>query len=212
MQRASQTDGLGGVAAALRRCGVGLLALSLVPLISGCGGSSRALEAAAGLVAGISEGAAPDQLTRGVRTDYPYIDEVGSVRFVSSLLEVPERWRDRAGRVELASAPPLRPADRTAELERRRERARAVVAASVPARSNLDVQLYYASWCGFCRKAKAHLDDRGVDYVLRNVDDPDTQAELVARTGSRSIPVLDVGGEFVRGYNAAAIDRLLEKL
>lgn len=212
MQSATKTDGPRGMAAALRRCGVWLLALSLLPLLAGCGGSSRALEAAAGFVADVSEGAVPDEPTGGVRTYYQYIDEGGSVRFVSSLLEVPEPWRDRAGSVELASATPLRPADRTAELERRRERARAVVAASVPARSNLDVQLYYASWCGFCRKAKAHLDDRGVDYVLRNVDDPDTQAELVARTGSGSIPVLDVGGEFVRGYNAVAIDRLLEKL
>ena len=44
------------------------------------------------------------------RVFYQYTDESGDVRFVQSLLEVPEAWRDRAGRVELAAVPPTSPA------------------------------------------------------------------------------------------------------
>ncbi len=42
---------------------------------------------------------------------YQYTDEGGAVRFARSLLEVPEDWRDRAGRIELAVPPPTSPAE-----------------------------------------------------------------------------------------------------
>ncbi len=42
---------------------------------------------------------------------YQYLDETGRVRFANSLLQVPEEWRERAGRVELAGIPPQSPAE-----------------------------------------------------------------------------------------------------
>ena len=42
---------------------------------------------------------------------HQYVDELGHVRFAASLLEVPEQWRDRVGRVELAGTPPATPAE-----------------------------------------------------------------------------------------------------
>jgi len=41
---------------------------------------------------------------------YQFVDDQGEVRFVSTLHEVPEAWRDRAGRFELAGLPPTSPA------------------------------------------------------------------------------------------------------
>ncbi|MEZ4218012.1 MAG: glutaredoxin family protein [Myxococcota bacterium] len=145
----------------------------------------------------------------GLRTYYQFLDDRGSVRFVASLDEVPPEWRDRAGRVEMASAPPARPADRRAAQAATRERAREAVASRVAARAGGDVVLYYADWCGYCRKAKAHLDGKGVAYELRDVDIAAVKSELVAKTGSGGIPVLDVGGQYVRGFDPGAIDRLL---
>jgi hypothetical protein len=42
---------------------------------------------------------------------YQYVDETGAVRFTQNPWEVPEAWRDRAGRIELDVAPPNTPAD-----------------------------------------------------------------------------------------------------
>lgn len=42
---------------------------------------------------------------------YQYIDEAGAVRFTQNPWDVPEAWRDRAGRIELDVAPPNTPAD-----------------------------------------------------------------------------------------------------
>ena len=41
---------------------------------------------------------------------YQYVDDHGDVQFVPTLHEVPEAWRARAGRVEMAAAPPQSPA------------------------------------------------------------------------------------------------------
>ena len=41
---------------------------------------------------------------------YQYTDDSGTVRFASTLHEVPEAWRERAGRFELAGLPPTSPA------------------------------------------------------------------------------------------------------
>lgn len=44
------------------------------------------------------------------RTYYQYVDEAGEVRFVPTLHQVPEAWRAKAGRVEIAALPPDSPA------------------------------------------------------------------------------------------------------
>jgi glutaredoxin len=144
----------------------------------------------------------PDE---GTRIYYQFIDEGGRVRFVERLEDVPERWRANAGFVEMSSPPPLTPADARATIARRMESTRKQGAAAPP-----KVLLYYANWCGYCRKAKAHLDRRGVPYEIRNVDVYAVKKELRAKTGRTGIPVLDIDGRILQGYRAASLDAMLD--
>jgi glutaredoxin-like YruB-family protein len=73
------------------------------------------------------------------------------------------------------------------------------------------VVLYSAEWCGACRKAKRYLSRKGIDYEERDVDDPAVAAELLRKTGSRSIPVIDVGGRVLTGFSAGSYDALIER-
>ncbi|MCH8084364.1 MAG: hypothetical protein IH885_09025, partial [Myxococcales bacterium] len=136
------------------------------------------------------------------RIYYQFIDDQGSVRFVERLDQVPPDWRDRVGYIEIDGPPPGSLGGASATGSTR------TTAASRGARAT-GVLLYYADWCGYCRKTSAELDRRGVSYERRNIDNPATLAELVEKTGQRNIPVVDVGGKILIGYDPQGLDELL---
>jgi glutaredoxin len=139
---------------------------------------------------------------------YQYVDDSGSVHFVQNIEEVPARWRDRAGRIEVERSvmPPSR--GRPAAT-RRTARARP---ADEPFAYQPDpeVVVYTTSWCGWCRKTLAFLDERGVRYVNKDIEASDWHRdELISKTGRTSVPVVEIDGEIIRGYNAQRMEELL---
>lgn len=84
-----------------------------------------------------------------------------------------------------------------------------------PAANTSDVVVYTTSWCGYCRKAKALLTQKGVPFVEKDVEkDPKASEELAekaARAGvqPRGVPVLDIRGKLILGFDAQAITEAL---
>jgi glutaredoxin len=150
--------------------------------------------------------------TSATRLYYQFVDERGRVRFVERLEDVPERWRENVGFVKLDVPPPLTPDDAARARRTQVSRADSVRTVSTLATAASRIVLYSADWCGACRKAKRHLSQRGVDYEVRDVDDPAVAAELLRKTGSRSIPVIDVGGRVLSGFSAGSYDALIESV
>lgn len=77
------------------------------------------------------------------------------------------------------------------------------------------VIIYGASWCGPCHQAAAYLKQRGVPFIEKDIEQDggaarEMQAKL-ATAGMRggSIPVLDVRGKVLVGFDERAIDRAL---
>jgi glutaredoxin len=81
-----------------------------------------------------------------------------------------------------------------------------------PARSQR-VILYSANWCPWCTKARELLSRLGVAFVERDIDrDPGARAELAAKAGpGAGVPVVDIGGTLVRGYDPDRIEALLRR-
>jgi len=155
------------------------------------------------------------------RIYYQYIDERGGVRFAERLDDVPESWRDKVGYLELDSPPPMSPAEAKRVRDDRYAKANPSSARTGSASSGTgeassgqqsEVLLYYADWCGYCVKAKRHLDRAGVDYTLRDVDNPHIKRELLEKTGQKGIPVIEVNGRIMKGYSASSLDALLDSL
>lgn len=77
------------------------------------------------------------------------------------------------------------------------------------------VILYSAPWCGFCRKAEAYLKSKRVSFVKRDIEsNPAAAMELhrkLAAAGLRGggIPVLDIRGTLVVGFDKGRINSLL---
>ena len=66
--------------------------------------------------------------------------------------------------------------------------------------------LYSATWCGYCRRAKAYLADHGVAYI--NVDiDTSYGRTAFQNAGGGGVPLLTAGGKRVRGFKPEGYDR-----
>ena len=141
------------------------------------------------------------------RIYYQFVDTQGRVRFVERLGDIPEQWRDRAGFVEMDAPPPLSPMD-AQQTRANRYAGTPTRAASRPSASGT-VLFYTADWCPWCRKAKAHMDREGIDYESRDIDDPAILAELVQKTGQQGVPVFDVGGRILTGFDPNRLDQLV---
>lgn len=77
------------------------------------------------------------------------------------------------------------------------------------------VIIYGASWCGPCHQAAAYLKKRGIAFVEHDIEQDsgaarEMQAKLT-KAGIRggSIPVIDVRGKILVGFDARAVDQAL---
>lgn len=74
------------------------------------------------------------------------------------------------------------------------------------------VIVYSATWCAFCHAAKAYFDKLGIKYEERDVEaNPLFAAESVTKSGQRGIPVIDIAGDIIVGFDRPTIDNSLKK-
>jgi glutaredoxin 3 len=63
------------------------------------------------------------------------------------------------------------------------------------------IEMYTTAWCGYCRRAKALLEARGISYDEIGMDgDPTFRAKLLERTGRWTVPQILVDGRPIGGY------------
>lgn len=75
------------------------------------------------------------------------------------------------------------------------------------------VIIYSAAWCAFCKTEKQYLEHLGVPFTVRDIEaDDGAMDELLAKVGdsTSSVPVTDIGGEIIRGFDRAKIDAALK--
>lgn len=77
---------------------------------------------------------------------------------------------------------------------------------------NPTVILYSTSWCGYCKMTAKYLHDKGVEFVEKDIEaDPDAQKELMEKIDNdfRGVPVTDVNGTLILGFDRAGLDKAL---
>ena len=141
---------------------------------------------------------------------YQYVDDSGTVHFVQNLGDVPARWQSRAGRIEVEKTAPAPRRGGSRPAATGRAAAKQPSRKPVAYRTDPEVVVYTTTWCGWCRKTLAFLDERGVRYVNKDIEANDwNREELIEKTGRTSIPVVEINGELIRGFNADRMEQLL---
>ncbi len=133
------------------------------------------------------------------------------------------KWKDKDGNVVFSDTPP--PPGVNAEIREFKE--------GTPERSNtreapkrtgsesfkekrsygdIRVNLYMNSWCPYCVKARNFL--RSLDVQLTEYDierDRSKREEMLGKSsGSTGVPLIDVEGIIIRGYNPGALKSAIE--
>ncbi|WP_434361162.1 glutaredoxin family protein [Parasalinivibrio latis] len=71
------------------------------------------------------------------------------------------------------------------------------------------VTLFAFNRCPHCDAAKQYFESKNIPFRLVNVSTPRGQKEL-ASLGARSVPVIRIGDEIVRGFSVKQIEKVLK--
>lgn len=74
-----------------------------------------------------------------------------------------------------------------------------------------NVIIYSAPWCVYCKMAKAYMDENKVQYTEVDVSaDEKGKEDMIKKSGQLAIPVIDVNGEIIIGFDKPALKEALK--
>jgi len=77
---------------------------------------------------------------------------------------------------------------------------------------NKKVKLYGLPTCPICRRTKKYFEDEGIEYEYLDVSaNHDFAKEMIVKSGQKTVPVVEIGGEIITGFDKAKIEELLKR-
>jgi len=72
------------------------------------------------------------------------------------------------------------------------------------------VKIYTTPTCPYCALAKRYLEKLNVEFEEVNVaEDREAAIEMIEKSGQMGVPVIEIDGQIIVGFNKEAIDRAL---
>lgn len=72
------------------------------------------------------------------------------------------------------------------------------------------ITIYSTKSCQYCKMAKAYFDSIGKEYVDRDVEgDEAAIKEMVEKSGQLGVPVIDIDGTIIVGFDRHHIEHVL---
>ncbi|MDO8557362.1 MAG: glutaredoxin domain-containing protein [Candidatus Jorgensenbacteria bacterium] len=73
-----------------------------------------------------------------------------------------------------------------------------------------NVTIYTTPSCVYCKMAKEFFKSHNIEYREMNVEsDLKAQEEMIKKTGQLGVPVIEINGSIVIGFNKSNIEGLL---
>lgn len=74
------------------------------------------------------------------------------------------------------------------------------------------VKVYSTESCPWCDKAKKYLKSQNISFEEFNVnEDMEAREEMINKSNQMGVPVLDIDGTIIIGFDKPAIDEALNK-
>ena len=82
------------------------------------------------------------------------------------------------------------------------------------------IEIYSKTTCGFCRRAKTLLEEKGLDFEEVLIDkERGMRDRMIEQTGRRTVPQILIGGRHVGGHDelvalesAGRLDQLINEV
>jgi glutaredoxin-like YruB-family protein len=76
----------------------------------------------------------------------------------------------------------------------------------------MNVIVYSTPTCPYCKLAKEFLEEKGIKYSEINVAaDPSAANDMVKKSGQMGVPVIEIDGAIIVGWNKEALEKELRK-
>ena len=73
------------------------------------------------------------------------------------------------------------------------------------------IKLYTSIHCPSCENARNYLNNKKIDFTEVNITgDVNLQKELIKKTGQLGVPVIEVNGIMIVGFNKEALSQMLD--
>lgn len=77
----------------------------------------------------------------------------------------------------------------------------------------ISVIMYVTAWCPYCDRARNYLHSLGVNLIEYNIEkDKSKKEEMLGKSGgSKGVPLIDIEGIIIKGYNPDAIKTAVQR-
>jgi len=74
------------------------------------------------------------------------------------------------------------------------------------------VKIYTTPTCAYCKIAKEYFKKNDIEYEEYNTaEDADKRQEMFEKTGQMGVPVIEIDGQIVIGFDKSKVEELLEE-
>lgn len=72
------------------------------------------------------------------------------------------------------------------------------------------VTIYSTPWCVYCKMAKKYFQDNNIAFIEHDVaQDEHSRDEMIKKTGQMGVPVIDIDGQIVIGFDQQELKKML---
>ncbi len=76
----------------------------------------------------------------------------------------------------------------------------------------MSIAVYSTPSCSYCRKAKQYFKENRIPFKDFDVAKDQKRAdEMVRKSGQMGVPVIDINGKIIVGFNQPAIEKALRR-
>lgn len=74
----------------------------------------------------------------------------------------------------------------------------------------VEVKIYSTPTCPYCDMAKEFFKDKNIEYEDYDVsEDEGKRNEMIEKSGQMGVPVIDIGGEIIIGFDKETVKKAL---